>query len=198
MKLKLFAATALLSMCSAAQALVIDFNSKTTAFWLTSTTDAGFSMVKTHDGFGTMADATNYWNGNGTARLLSWTNQGTESGFTLTQNNGLGFSLQSFEFGNGYTAGNGAPTSITLTGVKNGATLTKQIDIAGLGIHTHYLDSAWSNLSSARFVGNGSINRTIWDNITVNETFAAEVPEPASLGLLALAALGLAAARRRK
>ena len=58
-----------------------------------------------------------------------------------------------------------------------------------------------ANVSTLRFIAPGSTGLGFWpsvDNLIINEALPAAVPEPASLALFGLAALGLGVARRRQ
>jgi hypothetical protein len=190
-------ATTLVVMAGTAYATVLDFNSVSTQFWIDNYSESGFNFSRTFgDGMGTMADPVSYWNGNGTGNLLTWTNIGSDSGFTLTSGSNQNFSLASFDYGNGYVAGNDNPTQFIVTGTTGlGGTVSAVIDHSGLGIGTYDFGTGWDNLTSVTFDAVGASNRAIFDNIVVN---AAQVPEPATLALLGLGLFGFAATRRRK
>ncbi len=60
--------------------------------------------------------------------------------------------------------------------------------------------TGWNNLTSVQFQSTGSnINHLAFDNIVVNESPQTNaVPEPTSIALLGLGALGFAASRHKK
>lgn len=198
MKKTLIALALGLGLTAAAQATVITFDSAPNQYWINSYSEAGFTMsLGPAEGLGTIQESVGYWNGNGTGRMLTWSNQSSVSGFSLTSSTNQLFSLNGFDFGNGYVAGNNDFDSITVTGINNlGNSLVAQIAHPGLGILSHQF-SNWTNLVSATFVAHGSNNRAIFDNIEVNGVAA--IPEPETYAML-LAGLGLMAgvARRRK
>jgi hypothetical protein len=182
-----------------ASATIIDFNDVSLGFSnTTTTTQDGYTFTKTNRGMATMGAGYNesYWRGNGTGRLLSWTGPGSESGFTLTDQGGSSFSLLSFDYANGYVSGNDEITSLTLTGLfSGGGTISQSILNDTSNWNTVSMSSAWSNLTSVRFIANGNTNRAMWDNIAVNE---AVVPEPSTLAILALGLMGLASRRFKR
>lgn len=195
--LKKLLAIAFLLGSNMAGATVLNFNGVSNQFWINNYGESGFSFARSFgDGMGTLAVPVSYWNGNGTGRLLTWSNIGNDSGFTLTNAANQNFSLASFEYGNGYVAGNANPTQFIVTGTYGtGGTITATIDHSVFGIYTYNFGAGWNNLSSVAFDAKGSNNRAVFDNINVNSV---QVPEPASIALLGLGLLGFAAVRRSK
>jgi len=194
----LAAAALMFSSIGAAQALVIDFDSVTTNFWIDSVQDSGFDVDRTDDGLGTLAGGyqESYWKGNGTGRLLSWTNIGNESGFTLEDQAGSSFSLNSFDFASGYVDGRSPVNSVTITGTTVGGTTLSET-VAGSGDWaTVSFSSLWQNLASVEFTALGGNNRTVWDNIVIDDVFA-NVSEPGTAALALLGVFGLFASRRQ-
>lgn len=192
-------AAALVGGMQSANATVIDFDSVETVFWIDGAVDGDFDVDKTDDGLGTLAAGYNesYWRGNGTGRLLSWTNVGSTSGFTLARTDGVDFALESFDFGNGYVSGNEAVSSITLTGLlASGTTITESFANTVNGWTTIDMSSLWTDLVSVEFVALGADNRAVWDNISVDA--AAPVSEPAAISIFLFGLLGLVARKKAK
>jgi hypothetical protein len=201
----LFLATSL----QQASATIIDFNVVDPGFGnTTTTTQDGYTFTKSNDGMATVGAGikASYWSGNGTGRLLSYTNSGSESGFTLADQGGSSFSLSSFDYANGYVSGLGEITSLNLTGVfSGGGTISQSILNDTSNWNTVFMSSAWSNLTAVSLIANGYKNRAMWDNIAVNEAFneavnEAAVPEPSTTVLMGLGMLllsGVAIRRKR-
>ncbi len=189
-------AAALVGGIQSANATVIDFDSVDTAFYIDGVEDGDFDVEGTYDGLGTLAAGfrEDYWRGNATGRLLSWTNGGSTSGFTLERTDGVDFALESFDFGNGYVAGNNAVSSITLTGLlASGTTITESFANTVNGWTTIEMSSLWTDLVSVEFAAFGADNRAVWDNISVD---AAPVSEPAVISIFLFGLLGLAVRKK--
>ena len=198
MKLSKLLACALFAVCGSSFAAVLEFNSPE-QWWIDNYSEDGFNVTRSFgDGMGVLAGGDGYWNTTGSSHLMTWTNIGSTSGFTLTKGDGGNFSLSSFDYGNGYVAGNQRPTSILVTGISGGNTLTSTISITDAGIYSYSFSSDWANLTSVSFAANGSGNRSIFDNIVVDAPSQNNVPEPASLALFGLGLAGLSFASRRK
>ncbi len=189
-------AAALVGGVQNANATVIDFDSVETAFFIDGVVDGDFDVEGTNDGLGTLAAGyrEDYWRGNGTGRLLSWSNVGSVSGFVLERTDSVDFALGSFDYGNGYVAGNNSVSSITLTGsFANGSTITESFTNTVNGWTTIEMSSLWTDLVSVEFLAFGSNNRAVWDNISVD---AASIPEPAILSIFLFGLLGLAVRKK--
>jgi hypothetical protein len=181
-------------LVNVANAGLIGFESVSDAFWIDGVVEDGFAINRTDDGLASLGASytDSYWNGNGTGRLITWTNNGSTSGIEINTLNGDLFSLNSFEFGNGYVRGNSPVTSVTLTGLlSNGSIITDSFSSFG----NNNLSNAWVNLTSVKFIANGTSNRAYWDNIEVNRV---SVPEPSTLAIFALGMIGLASRRFKK
>lgn len=198
MKLSKLLACALFAVCSSSFATVLDFNSPE-QWWINNYSEDGFTVTRAFgDGMGVLAGGDGYWNTTGSSHLMTWTNIGSVSGFTLTKNGGGIFNLNSFMYGNGYVSGLWNPTSILVTGISGVNTITSSINIGSTGIYTYNFGSEWTNLTSVSFAANGLGNRSIFDNIVVDGPVQNNVPEPASLALIGLGLAGLGVAGRRK
>ena len=199
MKIALTVILGLAAASTSAKAAVINFDSVSTAFFIDNVTDNNFVLARTDDGMATLAAGYNesYWRGNGTGRLLTFSNEGSTSGFTMSNISGDPFSLVSFDFANGYVNQDQPFASLTLTGLHaGGGTVSTTINNLSSGWTTATMPAGWTGLDSVKIVANGSVNRAVFDNIVVNG--AASVPEGGStLALLSLAAFGIGMLPRR-
>ena len=202
MKIRHLAALALLVVTSASQATVLDFNEKSDGqYWIGSTTSQSFTAttLETNGNIGLVTHVDGYGNSNGTVSLISWTNGDSDSGFTLAKNDLSLFSLNAFDFANGYPNFSSAVTSLDIIGTYANSSTTVQHFEAIWGstdFATLTLNNSFSNLVSVNFIANGFYNRAVWDNIVVDE--ASHVAEPAPFLLLGLGLFGLGVARRNK
>lgn len=184
----------ILALSGFANASLIEFEDFSNNFNIDNYEEDGFTIKPTNDGLGILEAGylENYWNGNGSGRLITWTNVGSESGFEISMLNGDLFSLLGFEFGNAYTSGDNFVSYVTLTGLlSNGSTITTNFYTAG----TTTLSDDWLNLTSVKFIANGSDNRAYWDNIVVNSV---SVPEPSTLAIFVIGVIGLSSRRLKK
>lgn len=186
-----------------AQAQLLDFNSAQTGWWIDTSTSDGFTETMGNNSGGNIAinyaSVGDYWNGNGSNNLVSWTNGGLQSGFILTDNNPINtFSVTSFDFGNGYSSGSSPVTSLQVIGTLLGGTQVSETFVSGWtsnGLSQITLESVFTNLTSLQFIAFGENNRATFDNILVNQPSA--VPVPAAAWLFASGLLGLGALRKK-
>jgi hypothetical protein len=192
----LFLASAF-AVCGSAAAGIIDFDANANGTYFVGTVYAG-GYVAEGSAIGTNYAVDGDGASNGTIHLDSWINGGVNSIWTLTKQGGGSFSLQSFDFGNGYmTWGDGDASSVTVQGITSGGAIVSQsFSIAQKEFQTLTLSPAFIDLVSVSFDAYGVDNRSAYDNIVVDAP-AAQVPEPESLALLGLGLLGVAAARRK-
>lgn len=183
---------------SSVNAAVLTFDSQPEAYFIPSVTEAGYSLTSTHDGFGTNNHS--LWPSNGTTHLMSWTNNGSISGFTIKALDNAAFSINSFLFASGYLGGSAPVTSLVVSGTGGNAafsqTFTSGTDYNnfGPGLTQLFLTSGFT-ATEYTFIANGSGNRAIFDNIVINE--GSSVPEPTALALFGIAFAGLGLARRK-
>ncbi len=199
-KLKNVVAASIAVIAFNANAAVIDFNSQPEAYFVTPVHDSGYTFSSIADGFGT--NNNNLWPSNGSVHLMSWTNGGSTSGFTMTANDNAAFSLNSFQFGSGYIGSSNPVTSLVVSGTGgNGPfsqTFTSGTDYNNFGSGLTLLSMfAGYTATQYTFTAFGGNNRAQFDNVEVNNV--SPVPEPETYAML-LAGFGLmgAFARRRK
>lgn len=201
MKYKLLKAVVvgLIFNVSSASAGIINFNAQgnqTFDLTLDQLITDNFIITKESDGLGHLtADlpTTSVFYANGKSRLLTWTNTSSESGFSLTTDNGDLFSLMSFQTDHGYADDiTDLVESVTVTGLKADGTI---ISYSKPGVNKTTLAkdkfNNWSDLVSVKFTAFGVNNRANWDSIRYERYAATAVPEPATLALLMLGLLAI-------
>jgi hypothetical protein len=125
---------------------------------------------------------------------------------TTTMHVGGGiFTLNSFEIGEHIFAANGSASAVTVTGnLFGGGTISTVVNLDGTfngpaaPNDLQLVTVNWTNLVSVTFqatAGAGDLGFSL-DNITVNE--ASAVPEPSTLAIFSLGALGIAAGGLRR
>lgn len=183
---------------STAFAGIINFNAEGTQtfdFTLDQLITDNFIITKESDGLGHLTNdlpTTSAFYVAGKTRLLTWTNTSSESGFSLTTDNGDLFSLESFQTDHGYADDiTDLVDSVTVSGLKADGT-TISYSTAGVGKTTLANDTVndWIDLVSVEFTAFGVNNTANWDSIRYDR-YAAAVSEPATLTLLMLGLLGL-------
>ncbi|WP_342804742.1 hypothetical protein [Alteromonas sp. M12] len=199
MKSKLFKTLVfgLLLNAGAASAAIINFNGGAKSdFTIDELVTKNFIVTGISDGLGYLApdrigtDVLNPIFRGKNYSLLTWTNSGFQSGFTLKTDNGDLFSLESFQSGNGYLDDSFAVSSLTLNGLfSDGSSISESFSSLG----KINLSAMWDNLVSVEFIAFGENNRAYWDSIRY-ERFAApvvSVPEPSTLLIVTLCLLAI-------
>ena len=198
-KMKKYSIVLLACLSSVANAEIIGFDSVTTEFIIAGSNQGNFTVETRGGELGTLRGgySEDFWRGNGTGRIITWTNTGNVSGFTLHSSYWDLFSLSSFDFGNGYVSGNQPVELLTLTGtLANGDEITQTFANNINGWTTISLSASWVDLQSVDFIANGLNNRAVWDNITVNVPVQA-VPTPSVIFLLGSGLISFLGMRRK-
>ena len=197
------ASVALLGLGSvAAKAAIIDFNDNPNGvYWVPQVVSDGFTATEVNNEggppLGTNIAVDGSGISNGTVHLDSWTNNSSDSVWTLTQQGGGAFSLLSFDFGNGYPGGDATVSQLTLTGLTaDNNTVTQIFDISQQDFQTLAVSSDFSDVVSVTFDAFGEGNRAAYDNIVVGD--AVPTPEPATFTLLVAGVAGLRLIRRKR
>jgi hypothetical protein len=193
--------TALVTLAAVANATtVIDFEDNPSGtYWVPSVQSNGYVATENNNEGGSPMGTNFAVDGsgpsNGTVHLDSWTNNSSDSVWTLTKLDGSAFSLSAFDFASGYLNGGSQVSSLTLNGITaNGGTVSQNFLINQGDFQTLTVSSGFVNLLNVRFDAYGSSNRAAYDNIVVD---AATVPEPTSVALIGLSLLGFVASRRK-
>ncbi len=201
MKLTQFLTGAALICCAhSALATTLTFDSHPEQYFVPSVVEGGFTF-STLDSLGTNNDT--LWPSDGTIHLMSWTNGGSLSGFTMTNTSNSAFSLQSFDFAGGYVSNKKPVNWLSVTGETFGGdtlttTFNSGIDFSNYTTYTTLFLENYSNLSSVVFTAEGASNRAVFDNFVVDQ--AVVVPEAETYAMLVagLSLIGLVARRRTR
>lgn len=192
---------------ASANAAIIDFNDNQSGTNFVSEVQShGFRAVEqlVEDGqnrpMGTNIAFDGVGPSNGTVHLDSWTDNGTNSMWTLIRLDRSAFNLNSFDFASAAYGNYAAASSLTLTGtlMDNSQVTQTFMPIAG-GFQTFTVSSLFSNLKFVEFDASGFRNRSAYDNFDVADASGA-VPEPATwaMMLLGFGMVGGAARYRRR
>ncbi len=187
-----------LAAASPALAATVTFDTQPAVYFVPSVTDGGFIFTSTADGFGTNNESS--LPTNGTMHLTSWTNGGSESGFTMAALDGSVFTLNSFQFGGGYSSQFqfAGVTSLTVSGTGGQAafskTFTAGVDYTNFQIGTLFMDG--QDATSLTFAAFGSGNRANFDDFVFNSQGG--VPEPASWAMMIFGLGAVGATMRRR
>jgi PEP-CTERM motif len=193
-----FAALGTLAAASPTLAATVTFDTQPVVYFVPSVTDGGYIFTSTADGFGTNNESA--LPTNGTMHLTSWTNVGSESGFTMAALDGSVFTLNSFQFGGGssmmfQTSG---VTSLTVSGTGGQAafskTFTAGVDYTNFQMGTLFMDG--QDATELTFTAFGSRNRASFDDFVVNSQGG--VPEPASWAMMIFGLGAVGATMRRR
>ncbi len=119
----------------------------------------------------------------------------SSAGITISKLSAGTFSVQSFDASEWYVD-NTRNQDLQAIGVLSGGGTVTQTFITDsvFAFETFTLSSSFTNLTSFSLIDNDSV--MAWDNIVVDQQ--ATVPEPTSLAVFGLGALGLVASRRRR
>jgi hypothetical protein len=133
---------------------------------------------------------------NGTVHLDSWTDNGSNSMWTLIRLDRAAFALNSFDFASAAYNNYAAASSLTLTGTLADNTQVSQTftPVAG-GFQTFIVSPLFSNVKFIEFDAVGFRNRSAYDNFDVSAAISA-VPE-SSTWLMMMVGFGLIGATAR-
>lgn len=175
---------------------VLNFDAQPEQYFVNSVVEGNYLLEGTYDGFGTNNEG--LWPSNGSMHLMSWTNIGDTSGFTLSNLSNDLFNIQSFDFASGYVGGSQPVDILNVTSYLGGNLVNSVSFLSGIDYLNYSslttLNLGFTGIDTVRFEALGSSNRAIFDNVSVSA-----VPEPSTYVLM-LAGLGLVGfmARRRK
>ncbi len=184
-------------LSATANAAVITFDGMPDSYFVPAVSDQGYTFTSDYDGLG--VNNNGLWPSNGTSHLMSWSNRGDVSGFTLTSDSAELFNVSSFEFVGGYVSGSRPVESLIVSGWLGGALVASETFYAGVDFvnATLYslLEVAMTGIDALTVEAFGTNNRAQYENFII-EPFTA-VSEPAVLGLVGIGILAAALFRRR-